>query len=169
MNHFPAFQRLDDLGFLLWDPSNLSAKKYKDVTIDEICDGLGGHSISDSDVAADKKVRKLAVKLQNSNTTGTTAKSKKNSTASTVPPLLLDDSNWRRLEQNVLPLDFRAMRGQPCPNSFPFNAGYLVPLYVAVCRGLRLDAVDFLLGGSTLDVLANQRIERDDRGKANYC
>eukprot|EP00957_Ditylum_brightwellii_P107163 8175811-Ditylum_brightwellii.AAC.1 len=49
----------------------------------------------------------------------------------------------------------------PCEyqNKFPYDPSYLVPLYVAVReRKLKLDSIEFMFGGSTLNMLATKEI-----------
>jgi len=51
-------------------------------------------------------------------------------------------------------------------NRFPNDQGYIVPLYIAIKRGLSLSDIDFVLGGSSLDFLVNQGAGLDTRGDA---
>ena len=55
---------------------------------------------------------------------------------------------------------------QTYPNRFPNDPGYIVPLYVALQRGVALTDIDFVLGGSALDVLANRAF--DSEGGVSY-
>ena len=45
---------------------------------------------------------------------------------------------------------------QHVPNVFPYDAGYMVPLYLTWQRRGSLEGIDFLLGGSSLEVLAHR-------------
>ena len=45
---------------------------------------------------------------------------------------------------------------QNVPNVFPYDAGYMVPLYLASQRRGSLEGIDFLLGGSSLEILAHR-------------
>jgi len=45
---------------------------------------------------------------------------------------------------------------QKYPSAFPNDQGYIVPLFVAVRRGLKFEEIDFVLGGSTLEFLGNR-------------
>jgi hypothetical protein len=56
----------------------------------------------------------------------------------------------------------RSRPNQPYNNVFPNDPGYIVPLYVAVKRGLELSDIDFLLGGSSLNTLATHSYEKND-------
>ena len=63
--------------------------------------------------------------------------------------------------------DPRAIPPQWLDHRFPVDQGYLVPLYVAVQhRGVKLEDIDFVFGGSTLEILATKKITlqgpRDD-------
>ncbi len=57
------------------------------------------------------------------------------------------------------------LRPQRYPNRFPNDHGYIVPLYVALQRGVSLQDIDFLLGGSALDVLASGSLTSDSACK----
>ena len=67
------------------------------------------------------------------------------------PPTLVNIRGIR------LPLNFALPVPQQIPNVFPFDAGYMVPLRVAWQRRGSLAGIDFLLGGSSLEVLAQQQ------------
>ena len=61
-----------------------------------------------------------------------------------------------------LPMTFHNLPAQKHRNKFPYDQTYLTSLYVASKhRGLETNDVDFVLGGSTLDVLANCHIPND--------
>lgn len=65
------------------------------------------------------------------------------------------------VQQLRLPLTFREdLKSKPTLNKFPNDPGYVVPLFAAKQRGQDLSKIDFLLGGSSLNVLASQGIER---------
>ncbi len=56
-----------------------------------------------------------------------------------------------------LPVNFMLdLPPQNFPNRFPNDPGYIVPLHAALQRGVSLKDIDFVLGGSALDVLANR-------------
>mmetsp|Transcript_40998 Transcript_40998/g.66243 ORF Transcript_40998/g.66243 Transcript_40998/m.66243 type:complete len:360 (+) Transcript_40998:78-1157(+) len=69
-----------------------------------------------------------------------------------------------------LPISFLDLRPQPVENVFPYDAGYIVPLFKAVQHGLKLEDIDFLLGGSSLSVLAQKEpIENDTKYITQRC
>ena len=43
-----------------------------------------------------------------------------------------------------------------------------MPLYVALQRGIKLEDIDFICGGSTLDILANRKIEKRNGDDLKY-
>ncbi|CAK9048955.1 unnamed protein product [Durusdinium trenchii] len=53
--------------------------------------------------------------------------------------------------------------GPSALNMFPHDPGYVVSLYMAKEMGVDLDSVDFLLGGSSLNIMATKRIEAGDK------
>jgi hypothetical protein len=65
-----------------------------------------------------------------------------------------------------LPMAFKQLPEQRVGNTFPFDAGFAVPLYVAQERGVDLRSVDFVLGGSALNVLASRKIDRNNSCEA---
>ncbi|CAJ1356099.1 unnamed protein product [Effrenium voratum] len=70
-----------------------------------------------------------------------------------------EDGEAPRL-QNIgarVPLSFATPPPQTVLNVFPNDAGYIVPLRVAFQRRGNLDGIDFLLGGSSLEVLAQKQ------------
>ncbi|CAE8659377.1 unnamed protein product [Polarella glacialis] len=69
-----------------------------------------------------------------------------------------------------LPMSFVDLIPQHVENVFPYDAGYIVPLFKAVQRGLKLEDIDFLLGGSSLNVLAQKEpIENDTKYITQKC
>lgn len=66
------------------------------------------------------------------------------------------------------PLRFRSLPQQRVLHMFPNDAGYIVPLYVAKERGVDLQSVDFVIGGSLLNLLATQTIDRGHRTDVKY-
>mmetsp|Transcript_10507 Transcript_10507/g.23643 ORF Transcript_10507/g.23643 Transcript_10507/m.23643 type:complete len:317 (-) Transcript_10507:89-1039(-) len=58
------------------------------------------------------------------------------------------------------PKRFCNLPPQKCTNMFPHEMGYIVPLHMAKKMGVDLQKVDFVLGGSSLNVLALREIER---------
>jgi hypothetical protein len=67
-----------------------------------------------------------------------------------------------------LPLELPRLPPQVVDNVFPHDSGFVVPLYVARERGVDLGSVDFILGGSALNVLANKQIERQGDTDLKY-
>lgn len=67
-----------------------------------------------------------------------------------------------------LPLELPRLPPQVVDNVFPHDSGFVVPLYVARARGVDLGSVDFILGGSALNVLANKQIERQGDTDLKY-
>lgn len=62
-----------------------------------------------------------------------------------------------------LPLSFAKLEPREYGHMFPHNQSYLPALHVAVIHmGLSLKSVDFVFGGSTLEILANKRIGSSD-------
>ena len=61
-----------------------------------------------------------------------------------------------RRQDSLFPLEFLNLS----PNKFPptSSAPMIVPLYVAAKRGLDLSSIDFLLGGSALNTLAQREL-----------
>lgn len=54
-----------------------------------------------------------------------------------------------------LPLPFSPRTGKSMTARFPYESTYMAPIYAAVrMKGVRLDDIDFLFGGSTLGFLA---------------
>jgi len=61
-----------------------------------------------------------------------------------------------------LPINFMLdLPPQECTNRFPYDPGYIVPLHAALQSGVSLKDIDFVLGGSALDVLANRTFDPD--------
>jgi len=61
--------------------------------------------------------------------------------------------------QKKCPRSFAKKKSKGWNNEFPYDPSYLVPLHVALTqRKLREEDVDFLFGGSTLNMLATQQI-----------
>lgn len=48
-------------------------------------------------------------------------------------------------------------------NIFPHDPGSIVPIYVAMTRGVKLEDIDFVLGGSSLNTMVSQRIPKGDK------
>ena len=64
--------------------------------------------------------------------------------------------NPKTISRPSLPVSLPNLRAPTYPNLFPMDPGYIVPLRVARDRGVDLSTVDFMLGGSALNVLAEQ-------------
>ena len=61
------------------------------------------------------------------------------------------------LENVKLPIDFaRNIRPQPLANRFPNDHGVAAALAAAAARGIQMNSVDFVLGGSALNVLSTR-------------
>lgn len=67
------------------------------------------------------------------------------------------------------PMLFPNLPPQPASNRFPFEPGYFVPLYVAKARGVDLQSVDFILGGSALHMLANKDMADEHKYLIQRC
>ena len=132
---FPRFTSHANLGLYTWAPgpaSNQRLKPFSQVTVVDITSRI--------DLADAKEDSGLDTMLNNL------------SIAQGPPPLNIPKGG---------PVDFRSnLPAQNYPNGFPNEPGYVVPLCVAVRRGMALDDIDFVLGGSGLEVLAHKRIER---------
>lgn len=60
------------------------------------------------------------------------------------------------------PKTFKSEKVKQPRNEYPYNPSYLVPLYVAVVdRGVNVDSIDFLFGGSVLHMLSTSKIKND--------
>ncbi|CAE8636820.1 unnamed protein product [Polarella glacialis] len=74
------------------------------------------------------------------------------------------------IDRVKLPVSFVDLIPQHVENVFPYDAGYIVPLFKAVQRGLKLEDIDFLLGGSSLNILAQKEpIENDTKYITQKC
>lgn len=64
--------------------------------------------------------------------------------------------------QSKCPTSFKTKRTKTSRNEYPYNPSYLVPLYVAVAnRGVNINSIDFIFGGSVLHVLASGKIQNN--------
>lgn len=135
----PNFRVLQELGIYTWNPgfdSNKQLKPHSKVTARDILERL---SASDG---GDDSLDKLLSGLKLDNSTGL--------------PLV----NYTGLR---FPLTLRRdLAPQNYPNRFPNDAGYIVPMFVARKRGLDLASIDFILGGSSMDYLANRTLDSCD-------
>eukprot|EP00441_Pelagodinium_beii_P000898 CAMPEP_0197692274 /NCGR_PEP_ID=MMETSP1338-20131121/110853_1 /TAXON_ID=43686 ORGANISM="Pelagodinium beii, Strain RCC1491" /NCGR_SAMPLE_ID=MMETSP1338 /ASSEMBLY_ACC=CAM_ASM_000754 /LENGTH=338 /DNA_ID=CAMNT_0043274911 /DNA_START=40 /DNA_END=1056 /DNA_ORIENTATION=+ len=76
----------------------------------------------------------------------------------------------KRVASISVPLKFATPAPQAVPNIFPYDAGYIVPLHVALQRRGSLDGIDFLLGGSSLEILAQKKpIEEGTKYLTQRC
>jgi hypothetical protein len=141
---FPKFALTKQLGIFSWNPgpdSNSRLKPFADVTADDVLSrvpvqrervGAGGGAGADG----------LADDLQ------------RMALGAGVPQVL--HSTVR------LPVTFMTgLPPQELTNRFPNDPGYIVPLLEALQRGVSLQDIDFVLGGSALDVLANRTFDPD--------
>ena len=144
---FPLFTEIRDLGFFQWTPgpSDGNLKSHADVTVADVTSRLSPLLQRPAAATADDIVEQLA-----------------NLRISDSPPMI----NYTnvRFPQTLL----RQLSSQLVVNKFPNDPGYIVPLYVAVSRGLSLADLDFVLGGSALDVLANRRAVDSEGGSKKY-
>lgn len=142
---FPLFAPHQDLGFCTWTPgpaANQSLKQFKETTVADITSRIDLADAKDDDSDLETMMGNLSV-----------AAGSKGSAQFEGPPKL-------KIPMRVPGYFEKNLPAQEYPNSFPNEAGYVVPLCVAVRRGLVLSDIDFVLGGSGLEVLANKRIER---------
>lgn len=144
---FPKFALTKQLGIFSWNPgpdSNSRLKPFSDVTAQDVMSrvqservGAGGGAGADG----------LADDLQ------------RMALGAGVPQVL--HSSVR------LPVKFMTgLPPQEFTNRFPNDPGYIVPLREALKRGVSLENLDFVLGGSALDVLANRTF--DPEGGCSY-
>lgn len=119
MHNFNDFDTIRSLGTLCWDSSDLSQKRFKEVTVEDVLKGLRHEK--------------------------------------TLPSRIVQPTTR-------LPVTFGQLAPQKVLNMFPVDNGAIVPLYVAKQRGVDLESVDFLLGGSVLNVFANKEVERQGDG-----
>eukprot|EP00667_Euglena_gracilis_P025117 EG_transcript_29300 len=135
---FPEFAVVREFGTYAWEPgadANEHLKAFDEVTDQDILSRLPAEpDAAEPDVAA--QLARLSL----------------SGPARGGPPRL-DYAGLR------LPRHFQSLPPQQFPNQFPNDPSYLVPVLVAMQRGLSLDDVDFVLGGSSLEVLANRRVE----------
>lgn len=75
------------------------------------------------------------------------------------PPRLLDGLD-RLARANP---SFTPLMDLKVPNSHPYCAQEITPLVVAKSRGVNVDQVEFLCGGSTLNVLATREVPQGDQ------
>ena len=60
------------------------------------------------------------------------------------------------------PISFNRTDKKNSPHEYPYNPSYLVPLYVAVAsRGININSIDFIFGGSVLQMLASAKITKN--------
>ena len=74
------------------------------------------------------------------------------------PPQIVPDLN------SLVPARFHHVEAQNIPSQYPYSIPRVVPVMAARNRGVDIDQIDFVLGGSTLHVLATQTIERESDG-----
>jgi len=141
---FPQFILLTQLGQYAWDPghnSNEQLKSHIDVTVADILT----HLIPDTERSVDA-LETLFERLN-------IGKGEKK----------VASLNLSRIH---LPINLRKnLPAQEYPNRFPNDAGYIVPLFVALQRGMILEEVDFVFGGSSLEFLAQRK---NPEGSAVY-
>ena len=139
---FPKFTLIKKLGIFSWNPGpdcNSRLKPFADVTARDVLSRLqrepvraGGAAGADG-LADDMQRMALGVG---------------------VPQVM--HSSVR------LPVNFKLdLPPQNFANRFPNDPGYIVPLHAALQRGVSLKDIDFVLGGSALDVLANRTFDPD--------
>ena len=150
---FPEFFLQERLGSFSWSPGpsngGRSLKSFCDVTLQDVIGRV---------VQSDKKNIKAG--------TGSSAPAvdEAEDLVERLRSLRVVDGDIPEINYSSLrfPIMFRAdLPAQKFPNRFPNDPGYVVPLYVAATRGLALKDVDFLLGGSALEILANRSIDDD--------
>ena len=133
---FPKFTLVDQLGQYTWNPGhnpNELLKPHSEVTVSDITTRIS----RDEDITCSgEDVTTLfeGLVLENRKV-----------------PLL-------KLSALRLPIRFLHLPPQEYPAGFPNDAGYIVPLFVAVRRGLKLEEIDFALGGSSLEFLAKREV-----------
>ena len=133
---FPEFVLQQDLGLFMWNPgpdSNSQLKSFGDVTTEEILSRL--HIRNEKHTTLEAKLKKMSL--------------------NSSPPKI--DYSYVRF-----PVRITSLPSQEFPNRFPNDPGYIVPLFAAIKSGLGLPEIDFVLGGSALEVLANRRIDGED-------
>jgi hypothetical protein len=145
---FPLFAEIRDLGFFQWTPgpSDGNLKSHADVTVADVTSRLSPLLQRPAAATADDIVEQLA-----------------NLRMVSDSPPMINYTNVR-FPQTLL----RQLSSQLVVNKFPNDPGYIVPLYVAVSRGLSLADLDFVLGGSALDVLANRSAVESEGGSKKY-
>ena len=134
---FPKFTLIKKLGIFSWNPGpdcNSRLKPFADVTARDVLSRLQREPVRAGGAAG---ADGLADDMQRMALGGG------------VPQVM--HSSVR------LPVNFMLdLPPQNFPNRFPNDPGYIVPLHAALQRGVSLKDIDFVLGGSALDVLANR-------------
>ena len=136
---FPSFRVLEELGLYVWRPgcdSNDMLIPHARVKASDI---TGRLSVSDG---GDDSLAKLLSGLKLHDSTE-------------IPVICYSALRFPLIMRRDLP-------PQKFPNRFPNDAGYVVPLFVAFKRGLDLSTIDFILGGSSMDYLANRLLDPCD-------
>jgi hypothetical protein len=144
---FPKFALTKQLGIFSWNPghdSNSRLKPFAEVTAHDVLSRVQRERVragggADADDLADD-VQRMAL-------------------GTGVPQVV---HSTVRLPVNFIP----GLPPQECTNRFPNDPGYIVPLREALQRGVSLEDLDFVLGGSALDVLANRKF--DQEGGCSY-
>ena len=139
---FPKFSLIKQLGMFSWNPgqdSNSRLKPFCEVTAQDVLTRIQSTSGRPTGAGG---ADDLADDLQ------------RMALSAGVPQVLLSSLKF--------PVSFvSGLPPQNLPNHFPNDPGYIVPLYVALQRGVSLNDIDFVLGGSALDVLANRSFDPD--------
>jgi hypothetical protein len=139
---FPKFALTKQLGIYSWTPgpdSNTRLKPFADVTTHDVLSRLQGEPVNAGGAAG---ADGLADDLQ------------RMALGASVPQVLHSTVK--------LPVNFISnLPPQEFPNRFPNDPGYIVALRAALQRGVSLKDIDFVLGGSALDVLANRTFDSD--------
>jgi hypothetical protein len=142
---FPKFALIKQLGIFSWNPgpdSNARLKPFVDVTTQDVLSRMQSETAGASGAAGAAGADGLADDLQR---------------------MALGAGVSQVLHSTLrLPVNFISdLPPQNFPNRFPNDPGYIVPLRAALLRGVSLKGVDFVLGGSALDVLANRTFDPD--------
>lgn len=130
---FPEISLHNDLGIYTWlpgTPGEIQPKRHQDVSVDDILSRFPDEPPDPDDPADALRMPTLVDR--------------------TAPVI-----NYSGIR---LPLRFRdtsELPAQEYPSEFPYTPGYIVPLFVVVSRGLLMEEIDFVLGGSSLSVLAD--------------
>ena len=139
---FPKFALTKQLGIFSWNPgpdSNSRLKPFTDVTAQDVLSRVQRERVRAGGGAG---VDGLADDLQ------------RMALGSGVPQVLYSTVK--------LPVTFMSgLPPQELTNRFPNDPGYILPLREALQRGVSLKDIDFVLGGSALDVLANRTFDPD--------